>query len=102
MACKSVAARFNETALIYRRLDTLLGDKTTLYGNGKVTSLDVLASAYLKYQLVNASQSKETDLLRKNYMKLVNLTDKVLKMSAGELPRFAETKDPGEWLKSNL
>ena len=49
MGFSSEAQTFNETVLIYKRLDAMLGiSKKTLFGN-ELRSIDILAYAYLKY-----------------------------------------------------
>ena len=102
MGFQSKAHCFNETALICKRLDSLLGDKATLYG-GKLTSLDVLAFAYLKTLLVNASQSKEVEMVLKSYPKLVNFVERLAGPSLDEvLPEVAQVKEPIEWLETHF
>ena len=65
------AQRFNETNIIYKRLKGNLGSKRTFFendneeGNLSLNSLDILVYAYLKYAMVNTSQSKEVELLRR-------------------------------------
>ena len=53
---------FYETSLIFKRLNNLLGDKEMLFK--QLSSLDILAYAYLMYQLSNTAKSEEAGLLR--------------------------------------
>ena len=75
---------YDETRLIYDRLSRQLGTKPSLFyvdveDDTTLSALDILAYAYLKYQLVNASESKEVALLRqsKQYQRLLAFVKRV-------------------------
>lgn len=71
--------------MIHKRLATLLGDKDTFYQERarsdssllKVSSLDILAYAYLKYQLVNTRESKEVKALKQSYPVLCQFVKRI-------------------------
>ena len=84
MAFGSPAHCFNETQLIFKRLSSLLADRPCLFGR-RVTSLDILAHAYLKTLLVNASQSKEAACLQHDFPKLYAFVDRITKLDAEKL-----------------
>lgn len=68
LAFKSTAHIFDETRLIFDRLARNLSDKPTFFHevDDTLSSLDILVYAYLKYLLVNTSESKEVTLLRQS------------------------------------
>ena len=75
---KSAAHMYDETRLIYDRLARQLGSKPCFFhgdvdDDTTLAALDILIYAHLKYQLVNASDSKEVLLLRQTpqYEKLL-------------------------------
>ena len=81
MGLTSSAMCFNEAALLFKRLDTTLGDKQVMYqetdGLKDISSLDILTYGYLKYLLVNANESKEAEFLKTTYPRLVSFVQRL-------------------------